>query len=74
LFQVVQDYIPTYIDVWTLPNKEKAMKKKRFGTMGFTNVEKNSYTKQHAKRFETTKIWPLNPNIMQGKMHSSKNF
>jgi hypothetical protein len=42
--------------------------------MGFTNAEKNSYTKQHLKGFETIKIWPLNPNIMQGKMHLSKFF
>lgn len=42
--------------------------------MGLTSAKKYSYTKQHPKGFETTKIWPLNPNIMQGKMHSFKNF
>jgi len=63
LFQVVQDCIPTYKDVSTLPNKGKVMDF-FFGTMDLTNVENFFYTKQHQKGFETTRIWPLNPNIM----------
>ncbi len=41
--------------------------------MGFIGVKKALTPNNIQKGFEITSIWPLNPNVMQGK-HPFENF
>jgi hypothetical protein len=63
----------TYRNVWTLTNKGRAVKKIKLVQWISLALNKALTPNNIQKGFETTAIWPLNPNVMQGE-HPFENF
>jgi hypothetical protein len=58
----------TYIIVWTLANKVRDASKEDLAQWVFLTFMKTLTTTNRCKGFSSTKILPLNPNMMVGKM------